>query len=783
MQKTESSISSSNNFNLKEEVYKYLSQWKWFVLGVFLCLAVAYLYLRYSVPQYKANATILVKDDRKGGIANELSAFSDLGMLSNIKSNVDNEVEVIKSRTLIDRTIQDLELTTVYMNIGRVKSEELYKSYPVKMVVLKADENYFSSYKKYRIAHHDAASFKLYNDSDSAIGTFKYGEKIKVNEAVLQFIKTKDYSLNKEFNIAVNYYPKAQLVESFRNRLLVSTLSKNTSVIELSIVDPVKSKAVDFLNELVSNYNKDAIDDKKYVSENTSKFIDQRLELIAKELQGVEQDVEAFKKSNQVTDIVSEAGLFLENASEVEKQKMANLTQIKVVETMMDYVNSSDFSETLPANIIAQDQGATSLISDYNKLVLERNKLTKTAGEKNTLVKALDAKITSLKQNVKASLAQYKSSLGIQQQDLTRQKAKVVGKIAQIPTQERLFRDIDRKQHVKEALFLYLLQKREEMAISLAVTAPNAKVIDLAISSSVPVSPNRKVIYLGSFLLGILIPFGVIYINDLFDTKIKSRVDIERATTLPFLGEIPRLDTGVLLVENSSRSTTAEAMRIIRTNLEFLLNEVEEGTAKTIFLTSTYPKEGKTFVSVNLASIISQSNDKVLLIGADIRNPKLDDYMQLPQKGLTNFLADKTSAPINDFIVSSKEIPNLHVLPAGVIPPNPAELLMGSKLNIAFEELKKQYNYIIVDTAPVSLVTDTLIIAKNANAFVYVARANFLDKRMLELPQKLYSENKLPNMSILLNDTNGKKGYGYGYGYGYEAESESKKSWKNIFKK
>ena len=574
----------------------------------------------------------------------------------------------------------------------------------------------------------------------------------------------------------MQYLPVSQLAESFKNRVTVAALSKNTSVIELSIVDPVPGKAEDFLNTVIANYNKDAIQDKKYISENTSKFIEQRLSIISEELQDVEKDKEVFKKNNGITDVVSEAGLYLENASDFERMQVENATQLRVVETMMNYVNSSDTNELIPVNIIGQDQGASQLISEYNELVLQKNRLLKTAGSKNTLVQNLDAKINALKGSVSSSLNQLKSSLQIKRNDLNRQNAIISGKISQIPTQERNSRDIDRKQNIKESLYLYLLQKREETAISLAVTAPNAKVIDAAKASKSPVSPNRRMIYLAALLLGGLIPFGILYLIDLFDTKIKSRYDLEKNTTIPFLGEIPKLESGQLIIDSTSRTSTAEAIRIIRTNLEFLLTNVNEDEAKVVFLTSTYPKEGKTFISVNLASTIALSEKKVLLVGLDIRNPKLDEYLKLESRGVTNYLSSKDEKPIQNYITSVEGFKNLNVLPAGIIPPNPAELLMSKKIGDLFATLKKEYDYIIVDTAPVSLVTDTLLIAKYADAFIYVTRANFLDKRMLELPERLYNEKKLPNMSILINDTEINTGYGYGYGYGY-GQTEEKKPW------
>ena len=776
---------NQTNFNFKEEIEKYVKHWKWFLLGLFLALLSAFLYLRYTIASYKAVCTILVKDDRKGNMASELSAFSDLGLMSNIKNNVDNEIEVVKSRTLVESTVRELELNISYLTQGRVKWEELYKKSPVKMILSESSDSYVSQNHFYRVEKATNTAFTIYDKSNTKLGTFKYGESFKIDKEKFMILVNKPEYTRVDYNIGIQVNPISQVTESFKSRLHVAALSKNTSVIELSIIDPVKEKAEDFLNALVDNYNKDAIEDKKYISENTSKFIEQRLSIISEELQDVEKDKEVFKKSNRITDVVSEAGLYLENASDFDRMQVENATQLRVVETMINYVNSSDTEELIPVNIITQDQGAADLIAEYNQLVLQKNKLLKTAGSKNTLVQNLDNKINTLKSSVSSSLNQVKSSLQIKKNDLARQNAILSGKISQIPSQERSSRDIDRKQNIKESLYLYLLQKREETAISLAVTAPNAKVIDAAKASKSPVSPNRRMIYLGALLLGLLIPFGILYLIDLLDTKIKSRTDLERNTTIPFLGEIPRLEDGQLIIDSTSRTSTAEAIRIVRTNLEFLLTNVPKEEAKIVFLTSTYPKEGKTFISVNLASTIALSEKKVLLVGLDIRNPKLDEYLKLESRGVTNYLSSKDSNDLQKYITKIDGFTNLNVLPAGIIPPNPAELLMNKKVGSMFAELKKEYDYIIVDTAPVSLVTDTLLIAKYADAFIYVTRANFLDKRMLELPERLYKENKLPNMSILINDTEIKASYGYGYGYGY-GQTVEKKPWYyflNIFKK
>jgi tyrosine-protein kinase Etk/Wzc len=416
-------------------------------------------------------------------------------------------------------------------------------------------------------------------------------------------------------------------------------------------------------------------------------------------------------------------------------------------------------------------------------LILDRNRIIKEGTIKSPVLINSDQKIAELKQTIQESLNRTKNSLTIKNKNLESRLSVIEGKISTIPTNSRLLRGIERQQQIKQNLYLYLLQKREETAISLAVTAPNAKVIDTALAGNAPISPKSNMVYLIGLLAGLIIPLAIIYVSQLLDTKIKSRVDIERNLTVPYIGDIPRAKDGKNIMNgDNNRSSSVEAMRIVRTNLEFLLGNVPENQAKTIFVTSTVPKEGKTFIAVNLASTIALSGKKTLVVGLDIRNPQLGKYVDSPQIGITNFLS-KPQENIQNYLYKIPNFENFYVLPAGTIPPNPAELLMSEKLKIMFDELKKEFDYIIVDTAPVSLVTDTLIIAKNADSFVYVARANYLEKRMLKIPENYYRDKKLPNMAMLLNDTVWKKRYGYGYTYGYSYGYGSQKEKKSFFKK
>ena len=792
----------NDDFNIREALEKYFSYWRWFVLGVLVCLSMAYVYLRYATPQYKASTTILVKDDKKGGMLSELSAFSDMGLGNAMKSNLDNEVEILKSRTLVESTVKALELNISVFEKGRINTIDVYKNATIAVHFINLKQGFYDDQMYWEFVKLSEDTFELVDKNEikdpnnpavlTSKKTFRFGEIIPTRSGDLIVTKSLE-KINpkkhegKSIFIVVN--PLDAVVKGYLSRLTVNPISKTSSVVEISMTDTNHKRAEIFLDKMIQIYNDDAAADKNFISENTSKFIADRLILITQELDGVEQDVESFKQSNSLTDIESEAKLFIEGSNEYNKKSVENEIQLNVVASMLDFLKKSTNADLLPANIISQQGEASELINSYNQLVLERNRILKSATVANPTVVALDQQILSLKGNVGESLRRMQSSLNIQKRNLKNQEGLLDSKIGKIPVQERQFRVIARQQKVKEELYLYLLEKREETAISLAATAPNARVIDEAKATTAPVSPKKNIIYLAAFLLGLLIPFGILYVKDLLDTKVKNRFDITDKFSIPFLGDIPRSTTPEDIIDITSRTSTAEALRIVRANLEYMLTQVPEDRAKSIFVTSTIPGEGKTFLSVNLASIFAHSGKKVLLIGMDIRKPKLNEYVGISDpKGLTDYLSAK-NVPIRNYITPMKGFEAFDVLLGGIIPPNPTEMLMSKRVDELFAQFKKEYDYIVVDTAPVSLVSDTLIIAKHADTFVYVVRANYLDKRTLTIPEVLHKENKLPNMAFILNDTEVAKGYGYGgYGYGYGnygyGNKVEKKPWyKEIFKR
>lgn len=763
------------NINIKEEIFKYIIHWRWFVLSGFIALVIAFLYLRYAENKYQSQTTILIKDDKSQN--NQLMAFSELDIFGGGKV-IDNEIEILKSRTLSEITVDSLDLNISYYTEGNIKKTEIYSETPIKVIDVRGLESDKFQSQYYSVKFTDKG-YHIKSENSGDLGEYQFGQEVKSDSIsfaiVRNNLKTTE-ELKESATIGIDIKSREQTVEDLRNSLSIEPTSKTANVLRLSVILPNSEKGSDYLNHLVAIYNEQSIFEKRIVSKNTADFISNRLDIIAVELGDVEKDVEQYKNINQIADLETEVKLSLQKLNEFQKSVIENEVQIKITQDLINYLKSSEPYDLIPANY-AQDN---IVVDEINKMIIERDRLLSSprgATENNPRIVQAGVQITELKANVLNSLNQQLSNLKITRNDLKQKENEINTKIAQTPRQEREFRIIDRQQKVKEALYLYLLQKREETNITMAATELNAKVIDLAIPVTKAVSPKKMIILLAAVILGLLIPFIVIYVINLLDTKIKTRLDIEGKTPIPFLGDVPTSDSPNQLIDINSRSSSAEAIRIVRTNLEFMLHK-QEGKSKTIFLTSTFSGEGKTFVSVNLAATIALSGKRTILVGTDLRNPRISDYIPSPERGVSNYLTNN-DASIEDFITKVDKFSDFHVLTAGSIPPNPAELLMSNKVDEMFAYLKANYDYIIVDTAPVSLVTDTLLIAKHADSFIYVIRANKLDKKMLEIPESLHRDSKLPNMSILLNDTDSTKGYGYGYGYGQNI-ADNRPLWKKL---
>ncbi|MGB0880109.1 MAG: polysaccharide biosynthesis tyrosine autokinase, partial [Polaribacter sp.] len=493
-------------------------------------------------------------------------------------------------------------------------------------------------------------------------------------------------------------------------------------------------------------------------------------------------DVKNYRTKNKITGISKEAELALENASRNNEKIIGIRTELNLAKWIQENIEQQSEDESLPQNLGFTDTNISQSIMTYNELVSKRNRLSISAGDKNPLLVQYQSEIVTLKSNIKKSISNLIYSLEAKLNQLNEEASKVNARVSSIPVIERGFIDIAREQEIISGLYSYLLKKKEETAISLAVTVPNAKTIDVAYGSDIPVSPKRKIIYLGASLLGVLIPFIIIYLINILNTKVHSKKDIQNNLSVPFLGDIPKSETkDKFIIGKEARSSISEAFRLIRTNLDFMLTSKK--TTKFIFTTSTTSGEGKSFISINLAATLALSDKRILLMGMDLRAPKVTEYLNIEnKKGVTNYLTDR-NLKLDDIKFNIPELGSLDIISSGIIPPNPAELLISEGVERLFNEVKNYYyyDYVIVDTAPINLVTDTLLISKYADMFLYVVRANYLDKRLLAIPEELYTEKRLKNMAIVLNDVDPRKGYGYGYGgYGY-GQQEEKPWYKKIF--
>ncbi len=774
MQNSLPNLESTNKseFNLKEQLFFYSQYWKWFILSVIFFLFISFIYLRYYIVEYGVTSTILIKDEKKGG-SSEFSAISDMNLFSS-KNNVDNEIAILKSRTLSQNVVELLELDISYFTNDRLVNIELYKDSPVKILFFNKSKNYNKIYKKLTIKIESNTKYSLSDLDNKNSKQYIFGQKVQNQLGTFTIIKNNIATKNDLAIINIVKSPLESKATAFRGSLTIILIDK-TNVINLSNSDQIPQRGLDFLDELTNQYNLDAIKERNQVANFTKDFIDQRLQIITKELGGVEKQQETFKTTRNLTSLEADSELSLAQATDYDRSVLNVETELKVSEFMLNQISKMKSNDLIPANILSSNEASNGGIEQYNSLISERRRQLKSATEENPVISNIDSQLNSVKLNIIEGLKNKQKDLKIKILDLSNARSHFDNKIGKVPSNDRYYNEIARQQHVKESLYLYLLQKREETELSLAATSPKAKIIDKAYLTG-PVSINKLVFYFIALALGLILPFGILFFMNFMDNKIKSINDIVGKVSIPYLGDLPRTKDNESIIVANSRSSFSEAIRMIRTNLEFMLAHVDKNKCKTIFVTSSISKEGKTFCAVNLAATIALSEKRVLIIGLDIRNPKLNNYINLPSKGLTNYLS-KQDGNIIDYINKVDSIPNLHALASGVIPPNPVELLRNNKINVMFDELKLQFDYIIVDTAPVSLVTDTLLIANNADAFIYVMRANYLEKEMLQFAETLYKERKLPNMSVLLNDTESNKTYGYGHTYGYEVDSEKETAW------
>ena len=768
---------SEEQVNIQELLFRYLIHWPWFVISIIICIACAWGYLRLTTPIYNISATVLIKDEKKGGGASMSSDLEKMGLEGFVSSssNVDNEIEVLRSKSLAREVVNNLGLFVTYMDEDEFPSKELYHTSPVLVSLTHQEADKLPGRMEINMILQPTGALGV----QITVGEKEYRKQFDklpavfpTDEGTVAFFANNDTlsavcpeNITKERHITAFINRPFSVLKEYVNSLSIAPTSKTTSVVVISLENTNTRRGRDYINKLLEMYNINANNDKNEMAQKTAEFIDERIGIISKELGSTEQDLENFKRSAGITDLSSEAQIALTGNAEYEKKRVENQTQINLVMDLQRYMKGNEY-EVLPSNIGLQDAASAGAIDRYNQMLVERKRLLRTSTENNPTIINLDTSIRAMRTNVQATLDATLKGLQITKEDLAREASRYSRRINDAPTQERQFVSIARQQEIKSGLYLMLLQKREENAITLAATANNAKIIDEALADDNPISPKKTIVYLAALVLGVGLPVGVIYLIGLTKFKIEGRADVEKLTSLPVVGDIPLADekTGSIAVFENQNNLMSETFRNVRTNLQFML----ENGKNVILVTSTISGEGKSFISANLAISLSLLGKKVVIVGLDIRKPGLNKVFNIPKKehGITQYLTN-TTANLMDFVQPSDINKNLFILPGGTVPPNPTELLARGGLEKAIETLKANFDYVILDTAPVGMVTDTLLIGRVADLSVYVCRADYTHKAEFTLINELAENNKLPNLCIAVNglDLNSRK-YGYYYGYG-----------------
>ena len=782
-------------FSLTDFLHLVLKNWYWFIISIVVCLAAATFYIKKTPKTYVRTATILVKDSRKGGNS-DLIAFSDVAGV-NTRKSVDNELVILKSNKLRHDVARRLRLDINYTDKVGLRPRNLYGISPIAMTIINDNET-------------DSFAFTLTIGADSTVSLTNFAGT-GVNETATTSTITANIgdTINTPIgSIIINptlYYnqnEKGHVIHVSKTSIAsaaglasvnVSLADKNSSIIAISKTDSNPRRAEDVINTLITCYEDDTKTDKKRISEATAAFISDRLALISGELGDVDEDVANFKQSHQMVSLESEAA---RNMSESDRFRMEGLqleNQIRMSNFIKDYLlDPSHTNDLIPAAVVVSDIAISSNIASYNETLIRRDKLLANSSISNPMIQEIDSQLSAIRRSIIASIDNQIATLNIQLDNIRTQENRAANRVSAIPRQEKQIQSITRQQKIKEELYLYLLNKREENEIALNVVEGNARIIDPAYGSNTPVAPQTTTILLVALVLGLAFPMMILYVIELLNTTIRGRKDLEENLSIPFLGEVPlhkgSMDHGIVVRDNST-DPVSEAMRIIRSNMAFM--KVQSERLQTIMVTSSNPSAGKTFISSNLAMSLALTNKRVVLIDFDLRRRTLSKEFgqRHNRKGLSSYLAG-TLTDLSDIIFSSNMNANFDIIYSGPQPPNPAEMLMSEKLDKMIEELKKRYDYVIIDAVPSMMVADAQIINRLADLTIYVVREGLLDRRQLPDIERLYTSGKFSNMSLILNGASGQSGYGYRHGYGYQYgygygqdNKSTKRSAFDIFKK
>ena len=778
---------SKDGLDASSILRSYLKKWIWFALSVVIAIVLASLFIRYATPEYAIKSKIQVLDDQTSN--SELAAFKDLEILSGGGREIIDEISILGSRTNFVEVIKKLGLNKKIIELGNLRNTEQYLNPSFNISFIAPDSIIYNADTEFFITPKSETTFEYFLEEEDAIQKHSYGKTIETPAGAVIITPNAENPaslIDRKYQIKVK--PLAEIAEKYQGNVMMGSANEMVSnIITISLNDAIKQRGKDVLNNLVSLYNKNAVEDKRAIADRTSSFINDRITEIYGDLSNVDQSAEDFKSGRGIADIGAQTSVNL-NIGATNQQELQNASvQLDIASSMKDLVDTQDGYELLPANVGLTDATIANTTVRYNELALERKRLLESSNEKNPIIVNLDRQLDGLKRSMRSSLNSVENNLMLQVNSLSSQLSKINSRIYSAPKNERALRDITRQQQTTESLYLYLLQKREESQITFASASPKSKIIDRAyLASKDPVSPKKPVIYLASLILGLLAPFSFFYVKDLLDNKVHNKVELEKTISnkAPVIAELPKIGKKQnKLVSGMDRSVLGESLRILRTNLNYVLKKKSgQERGSMILVTSSVPGEGKTFISSNLAMVFASAGKRVLLVGADIRNPKLQNfYSDLgsdmntskgfgsnPRKGLTEFLHDD-SIQFKDTIASTIIKENkVDIVFSGKIPPNPSELLMSDRLKEFLNLATTNYDYVIVDSAPMLVVTDTLLISGYADQILYVAKAGVTDRKVLAYPIKLIEDKKVKNLSFVVNgvkETN--LGYGGKYGYGY----------------
>lgn len=757
---------TSGGINLIELYNTYKSKWWWFVVSVIVCCGLALLYALRKNPVYQVTANVLISQEDGSDNSSMMKMFS-MGDMFGGFSTVDDEMMVMSSHTVIREALKELQLNRgYYVKENFFKGSPKYLNQPVEIFYEPAINDTLSAVMAFRIKVDDKENVDVRvraNDETVAeVKDKKFPVSVETPYGLFVFNKTKFFEKGESFKETITLSNYDRAAEGYGKLVDISIPNKKANLISLGFKGPMIRQSKDLLNTIVKKYNEVGVAEKQKKGQKTAEFIDGRLKSLTQELYASEQEVEDYKKSNKLTDVGAEASYLMGKRGELERQLVSAETEFEILNMTRDFVtNPANKYALIPTS--GAIGSAADAIKSYNELVLERMKLENNAKANNAALKSLSEQLDAMRGNIATSIDKAVENSLVKLRELRQKSGESMSRLSNIPRQEREYVNLKRQQEVKAELFTYLLQQREETAISIANSMPRGMIVDEAFAVSEPVSMSLKRILMIAFLLGLAFPVGLIYLRQRFKTKFDTREEFESYSSVPVIGEVCLTHRkGTLMVNDSS--SVAEMFRYIRSNLSYVLNGKDD---KVILVTSTGPGEGKSFISVNLAGTLALLGKKVLLIGMDIRKPQLANYLGVDtEPGLTQYLASDSYA-LSNIIRPNAVMNNMDLIVAGPIPPNPSELLASPRVDELFKELRTKYDYIIIDSAPVGAVSDTFSLVRISDATIYVVRADYTSIKDLEFLNSLYADGRLNKMSVVVNGTNMHRGYGYGYGYGY----------------